>query len=103
MAIAFVLGLCLSGVNILAQTTVQEESAAHIRGRVLSLQFMLSSLVSILPMLALGAVADAIGIPKVFALVGAGAIVVAAITYYFEKLAALFRWLVKLWQNLRKR
>jgi hypothetical protein len=78
MALAFLLGLCMSGVNILAQTTVQQESPAHIRGRVFSVQFMLNNLVGIPPMLALGGVADAIGIPRVLEIVGVAALVIAA-------------------------
>ena len=72
MALAFVLGLCLATVNILAQTLVQQESPAYIRGRVLAMQFTLSNLVGIPPMLALGGLADRIGIPRVMEIVGLG-------------------------------
>ena len=64
MALAFVLGACLAGVNILGQTLVQQETPAFIRGRVLGMQFMFSNLVGIPPMLALGILADAIGIRR---------------------------------------
>jgi hypothetical protein len=77
MALAFVLGLCLAGVNILAQTVVQGESPAYIRGRVLAMQFTLSNLVGIPPMLALGGLADRIGIPRVMEIVGLGAVALA--------------------------
>ena len=65
MVLGLVLGLCLSTVNILAQTTLQQESPADIRGRVFSVQFMLNNLIGIPPMLDLGGVADAVGIPRV--------------------------------------
>jgi hypothetical protein len=70
MALAFMLGLFMAGVNILAQTLVQQESPPFIRGRVLAMQFMLSSLVAIPPMLALGRLADTIGIPRAMEIVG---------------------------------
>ncbi len=74
MVLGFVLGICMSSVNILAQTVVQQESPPFIRGRVFAVQFMLSNLVGIPPMLALGGVADAVGIPRV--LLGVGVITV---------------------------
>jgi MFS family permease len=80
MACAFSLGLCLSAVNILNQTTLQKDSPAHLRGRVFSVQYMLNSLVGIPPMLALGGMADAIGIPSVLIVAGAGAIVMSAVS-----------------------
>jgi hypothetical protein len=70
MGLAFLLGLFMAGVNILAQTLVQQESPPYIRGRVLALQFMLGSLVAIPPMLAMGQVADKIGIPRAMEIVG---------------------------------
>jgi hypothetical protein len=75
MALGFVVGLCLAGANILAQTVVQQESPAYIRGRVFSVQFMLNNLMGIPPMLALGGVADAVGIPRVMEIVGVGTVV----------------------------
>lgn len=74
MALGFVLGLCLAAVNILAQTLVQGESPAYIRGRVLAMQFTLSSLVGIPPMLLLGSIADTIGIPRALEIVGLSAV-----------------------------
>lgn len=77
MALGLVLGLCLSAVNILAQTTLQFESPANIRGRVFSVQFMLNNLIGIPPMLGLGRMADTMGIPRVLEIVGFGAIIMA--------------------------
>lgn len=70
MALGLLLGLSMSSANILAQTVVQEESPAFIRGRVFSVQFMLNNLVGIPPMLALGVAADAFGIPRILEAVG---------------------------------
>lgn len=83
MGLAGLLGFCLSAANILAQTRVQQDSPAHIRGRVLSVQFMLANLVGILPMLAFGGLADAIGIPRVLQVVGLGTILVGLLGFIF--------------------
>lgn len=80
MALGLVLGLCLSSVNILSQTTLQAESPARIRGRVFAVQFMLNNLIGIPPMLGLGGMADSIGIPRVLEIVGIGAIVMALLS-----------------------
>ncbi|MCU0507170.1 MAG: MFS transporter [Anaerolineae bacterium] len=88
MALAFVLGLCLAGVNILAQTLVQGESPAYIRGRVLAMQFTLSNLVGIPPMLALGGLADTIGIPRAMEIVGLGAVGLALVSVVIARLPA---------------
>ncbi len=77
MVIAFILGLALSGVNILAQTTIQEESPANYRGRVYATLFMLNAVVGIPPMLVLGEMADRIGIPRVLIIIGLAAIAIA--------------------------
>jgi hypothetical protein len=86
LALAFVLGLCLAGVNILAQTLVQGESPAYIRGRVLAMQFTLSNLVGIPPMLALGSLADTIGIPRAMEIVGLGAVALALLSAVIARL-----------------
>ena len=86
MALAFVLGLSLASVNILAQTLVQGESPAYIRGRVLAMQFTLSNLVGIPPMLALGGLADTIGIPRVMEIVGLGAVGMALVSMVIVRL-----------------
>jgi hypothetical protein len=80
MALGLLLGLCLSTVNILAQTTLQLESPATIRGRVFSVQFMLNNLIGIPPMLGLGSIADSIGIPRVLEIAGAAAVLVALLS-----------------------
>ena len=86
MALGFVLGLFMASVNILAQTLVQQESPAYIRGRVLAMQFTLASIVSIPPMLALGRLADTIGIPRAMEIVGVTTIVIAFFSYVVARL-----------------
>ena len=82
--LSFYLGLAMSGVNIVSQTTLQESTTERLRGRVFSLQFMLNNLVGIPPMLAIGGLADLIGIPQM--LVGISFVVlgVLAVTTYIE-------------------
>jgi MFS family permease len=80
MGLCLVLGMSLASVNILGQTTLQQESPADIRGRVFSVQFMLNNLVGIPPMLALGRMADTIGIPRVMEVAGLAAIVMAGVS-----------------------
>lgn len=80
MGLGLVLGVCLSSVNILAQTTLQQQSPPNIRGRVFSVQFMLNNLIGIPPMLALGGMADAIGIPRVMEIVGIGVVAMAGVS-----------------------
>lgn len=86
MGLGLVLGLCLSTVNILAQTTLQLESPADIRGRVFSVQYMLNNLIGIPPMLGLGGVADTIGIPRVLEIVGVSAVIMALVGVAVERL-----------------
>lgn len=81
MALGLVLGVCLSTVNILAQTTLQQASPAHIRGRVFSVQFMVNNLVGIPPLLVLGRVADVVGIPRVLEIVGLVAVLMAGLSW----------------------
>ncbi|HEY64803.1 MAG TPA: MFS transporter [Caldilineae bacterium] len=76
VGLSFLLGLTMSSANILAQTIVQEETPTPLRGRVFAVQYMLNNLVGIPPMLAIGGLADWLGIPPV--LIGvAGAILLA--------------------------
>jgi hypothetical protein len=85
MGLGFVLGICLASVNILAQSLVQQESPAFIRGRVLAMQFTLSNLIGIPPMLALGGLADTIGIPRAMEIVGLGAVGVALLSFLVSR------------------
>jgi len=88
-----VIGVCVAAANILAQTTVQQDSPAFIRGRVLSVQFMLTNLMGIVPMLVLGGLADLIGIPRVLEIVGIGTILVMALSFVLAGPAGRPAWL----------
>jgi hypothetical protein len=88
-----VIGVCVAAANILAQTTVQQDSPAFIRGRVLSVQFMLTNLMGILPMLVLGGLADLIGIPRVLEIVGVGTILVMTLSFVLAGPASRPTWL----------
>ena len=85
MGLCLVLGMSLASVNILGQTTLQQESPSNIRGRVFSVQFMLNNLVGIPPMLALGGIADAVGIPRVMEIAGLGAIIMAFVSAILQR------------------
>jgi len=78
------LGLSMSGVNIVSQTVLQERTTDRLRGRVFAVQFMLNNLVGIPPMLAIGGLADLIGIPQM--LVGISVVILAmlALTLFVE-------------------
>jgi MFS family permease len=84
MGISFVLGLTMSGVSILGQTILQEASTPDVRGRVFALQFMLSNLVGIPPMLTTGGLADWVGIPQVMLVVGVAVLAASAISTYYS-------------------
>jgi len=65
MCAALALGAGGTLAVVAAQTIVQERSLAEIRGRVIATQFLFTSLVGLPPMLAVGGLADFIGINKV--------------------------------------
>lgn len=92
MVLGFIIGLSLSAVNILSQTAMQEESPSHMRGRVFSVLFMLNALVGIPPMLALGEVADRIGIPRVLVIVGVVTILIAGLSFADRRVNGLVQW-----------
>lgn len=71
MFCALVIGMTMAAINIPAQTIVQERSNDAVRGRVLAVQFTLSNLIGIPPMLFIGNLADIYGIPYVTVLVAA--------------------------------
>jgi MFS family permease len=86
MAIGLVIGICMASANVLAQTVLQQESPPRIRGRVYSVQFMLNNLVGIPPLLALGILSDAIGIPRVLEIVGLLAALMAGVGFLILRL-----------------
>lgn len=83
--LSLILGLAASGVNITSQTTLQENTPDGLRGRVFSVQFMLNNLVGIPPMLAIGALADWLGIPVVLLGVSLMVLAVLGVTMRIQK------------------
>ena len=86
--LSFILGLSASGVNIVSQTVLQENTPDRLRGRVFSVQFMLNNLVGIPPMLAIGATADWLGIPAVLVGVSLMVVTVLIVTTRIQRRAA---------------
>jgi len=70
MLLAFLLGISLALIAVPAQTSLQERSPVELRGRVFALLYTLTSLVVIVPLLFIGALADRIGIPSVSLMIG---------------------------------
>ena len=86
--LSLILGLAASGVNIVSQTVLQENTPDRLRGRVFSVQFMLNNLVGIPPMLAIGATADWLGIPTVLVGVSLMVLAVLIVTTRIQRRAA---------------
>jgi MFS family permease len=85
VALSLALGLAMSTVNIVSQTLLQEHTPEQLRGRVFSVQFMLNNLVGIPPMLAIGALADLIGIPQMLVGISAVILLVLGITLRMQR------------------
>ena len=69
MIVAFVAGVCYAVVAISAQTQLQEDLPAAVRGRVFGVLNMLVSVASLLPIAIVGPAADLVGGPAILALV----------------------------------
>jgi MFS family permease len=85
VALSLALGLAMSTVNIVSQTLLQEHTPDQLRGRVFSVQFMLNNLVGIPPMLAIGALADLIGIPQMLVGISGVILLVLGITLRMQR------------------
>lgn len=83
--LSLLLGLSMSGVNIVSQTRLQQQTPEALRGRVFSVQFMLNNLVGIPPMLAIGGMADWIGIPPMLVGIGVAVLLVLLWTVRLER------------------
>jgi MFS family permease len=77
------LGLAFAYVLVPAQTLVQELAGDEVRGRVLSIQLMISSAFTIIPLLLFGGLADAYGITNV--LMAMGVLVSLPFGWYLRK------------------
>lgn len=70
MLITHVMGWGFSMVVVTAQTVLQERTPEHMRARVFAFQFTFANVVSILPLIFFGILADLVGINRVLALIG---------------------------------
>lgn len=79
---AIPLGFGIYAVNTIAQTVVQRDTPANLRGRVFTVQFMLASLVGLVPTIIAASVADIIGIPLFLRWLAIACLVVGVISLY---------------------
>ncbi|TAK34264.1 MAG: MFS transporter [Chloroflexota bacterium] len=75
---AFLSGIAYAFVIVSSQTILQERAPASMRGKVFAIQQTFGNLVSVLPLISLGALADIIGITRVFSVM-AGILFLAAL------------------------
>jgi MFS family permease len=75
MVFAFPLGLSYALLNAPAQTILHERAPAEMRGRIFTTQIVSANFFSLLPLLAIGAITDVVGISWVLTLI---ALLVAA-------------------------
>ena len=76
------LGFAYALVNAPAQTVIHERAPAEMRGRVFASQLVLANLVSILPLILVGGVADLYGVSPVLLSIAALVLLVAAASAY---------------------
>ncbi|HEY53416.1 MAG TPA: MFS transporter [Caldilineae bacterium] len=79
---AIPMGFGLYAVNTIAQTAIQHLTPASLRGRVFTVQFMLASLVGLIPLMAAATLADMIGIPGLLRWLAASCLLVAILSIY---------------------
>ena len=70
MLLAVLAGFAFVAVIVPSQTLIQERALPDVRGRLFSVQMVLSNVASIVPLLVLGEVADLIGVGRALLLVG---------------------------------
>jgi hypothetical protein len=80
MPLALVAGLGFVCMIVPAQTIIQERAPGAIRGRVFSIQFMLSNVLSVLPLIFLGELADIFGVSETLTGLAATLILIVALS-----------------------
>lgn len=75
--VAGVTGFSLSMILIPSQTILQEQAPVESRGRVFAVQIMLGNVVSIVPLVFIGNLADIVGVPQVLALLSVSLLALA--------------------------
>lgn len=79
-ATALVAGFAIYGVITIAQTAIQRQTPANLRGRVFTVQFMLTNLIGMIPLLAAAWMADLLGIPEMMRWLAISCTVVGAVS-----------------------
>jgi MFS family permease len=70
MGLAVLAGFAFVAVIVPSQTLIQERALPEVRGRLFAVQMVLSNVASIVPLVALGELADTIGVGRALLLVG---------------------------------
>ncbi|HEY8477923.1 MAG TPA: MFS transporter [Chloroflexota bacterium] len=80
MALAFAAGLAFAAIMVASQTTLQERSPVHARGRVFAVQFMLGNAASLVPLVGIGTLTDLVGVPRMLLVLGLAMSVLFVVT-----------------------
>lgn len=80
LALTFAIGLGLDLVNVPSQTVMQQRSPDWIKGRILSLQIMISNALSVPVLIAIGICADRFGLAPATNIVAAGTLVAGSLS-----------------------
>lgn len=82
MSLALVAGVAFVAIIVPSQTLIQERAPLGLRGRVIAIALMLGNVITILPLVFLGTLADLIGVDHTFVLLGLAVLVVAAASFW---------------------
>jgi len=85
MALAVIVGVSYALINVPAQTVIQEKAPVDMRGRLFATQLALANVVSILPLVFLGGLADFIGITAVIMLVAGFVFGTGLLSHYWNR------------------
>lgn len=88
VVLAFPMGIAYAMINAPAQTVLHERAPADMRGRVFSAQLMLANAVSMVALLGIGGLTDAIGVASVLFVVAGMTLLMALFSVYMRRLAA---------------
>jgi MFS transporter, DHA3 family, macrolide efflux protein len=85
MVTGLVAGVGFVAVIVASQTIIQEHVPVAVRGRVFAVQLMLSNVVSILPLLFMGGLADVIGVGRTLILLALSMLAVGLLTIRYHR------------------
>lgn len=85
VVLAFFMGIANSLIFVPSNTILQEETSEQFRGKVYGALNMMVGLFSLLPILIVGGLADVFGIKSVITGVGVTVLLIAALSYLFDK------------------